>query len=97
MDEDLKTTTTTKPARRLCSEIQLFDLCDLESCNSRAERFCTNSELLSKFDQIAEEDMSCPTEQYLAEETDESESDDEYGYGDEFSGGDYDDEDGREE
>lgn len=96
MDQDNKTATT-KPARRLCSEIQLFDLCDLESCSHRVDRACTNSELLTKFEQIAEDDMSCPTEQYLVEELEESEDDDELGCGDELSGDDYDDEDGWEE
>ena len=44
------------PAQRLCSEIQLFDLCDLDSCRFRKSRFCTNEELLAKFESISEED-----------------------------------------
>lgn len=43
-------------AQRLCSEIQLFDLCELDSCRFRCNRYCTNEELLSKFESIAEED-----------------------------------------
>jgi hypothetical protein len=43
-------------ARRLCSEIQLFDLCDLDSCRYKSSRFCTNEELLVKFESIREED-----------------------------------------
>jgi len=43
-------------ARRLCSEIQLFDLCDLDSCRFKSSRFCTNEELLAKFESIKEED-----------------------------------------
>jgi hypothetical protein len=43
-------------AKRLCSEIQLFDLCDLDSCRFKSSRFCTNEELLSKFESIKEED-----------------------------------------
>lgn len=43
-------------ARRLCSEIQLFDLCDLDSCRYKNSRFCTNEELLEKFESIREED-----------------------------------------
>ncbi|MFA7060127.1 MAG: hypothetical protein WC156_04845 [Pedobacter sp.] len=93
MDQDIKTAVT-KSASRLCSEIQLFDLCDLESCNYKVNRFCTNTQRLSKFEQIAEDDMSCPTEQYLFEELEESGfDDDEPGYGDELFGDDFDDED----
>lgn len=48
----------TSPALRLCSEIQLFDLCDLESCRFKSDRYCTNCELLVKFDSIKEDDDS---------------------------------------
>jgi hypothetical protein len=96
MDQDIKTVTT-KPTRRLCSEIQLFDLCDLDSCNYKVNRFCTNTLRLSEFEQIAEDDISCPTEKYLSEELEESGFDDESGYGYELSeddfDGDFDDED----
>lgn len=44
------------PALRLCSEIQLFDLCDLDSCRYKSDRYCTNDELLVKFESIKEED-----------------------------------------
>lgn len=43
-------------AQRLCSEIQLFDLCDLASCRFKNSRFCTNEELVAKFESIKEED-----------------------------------------
>ncbi len=43
-------------AQRLCSEIQLFDLCDLENCLFRKGRFCSNEELLRKFESIKDED-----------------------------------------
>ncbi len=45
------------PPERLCSEIQLFDLCDLESCRYRKGRYCTDERLLAKFEAIREEDM----------------------------------------
>lgn len=45
-----------QPARRLCTEIQLFDLCDLDSCSHQRGRFCTNEELLTKFESIREEE-----------------------------------------
>jgi len=42
--------------RRLCSEIQLFDLCDLDVCRFRKDRFCSNDDLLRKFESIKEKD-----------------------------------------
>lgn len=42
--------------QRLCSEIQLFDLCDLFGCNFKKGRFCTNEDLLKKFESIKEKD-----------------------------------------
>jgi hypothetical protein len=42
--------------RRLCSEIQLFDLCDLETCRKKDGRFCTDPEVLERFEAIKEED-----------------------------------------
>lgn len=61
--------------RRLCSEIQLFDLCDLETCCQKDGRYCTNVEVLERFEAIKEEDERSP-EQYLAEELDEDEEGD---------------------
>ena len=58
-------------AQRLCSEIQLFDLCDLDSCRFKSSRFCTNEQLLSKFEAIKEED----DRNTLLYEEDESEED----------------------
>ncbi len=43
-------------SQRLCSEIQLFDLCDLDTCRFKRSRYCTNEELLAKFESIKEED-----------------------------------------
>lgn len=45
-----------KAVNRLCNEIQLFDLCDLDSCSYREGRFCTKEELLRKFEAINEVD-----------------------------------------
>lgn len=44
------------PIKRLCGEIQLFELCDLGRCNHKDGRFCTNSDLLLRFERIADED-----------------------------------------
>lgn len=65
--------------KRLCSEIQLFDLCSKDTCTCRDGRYCSNSEMLAKFEAISEEDeraLNVPAE----DEEDELESseDDEY-------------------
>jgi hypothetical protein len=54
-DEPIKTEMeTTTPPRRLCSEIQLFDLCELERCRFKDGRFCTEPDLLARFEAVAE-------------------------------------------
>lgn len=63
---------TQQRARRLCSEIQLFDLCDLDTCCQKDGRFCTNEEVLQRFEAIKEEDERSP-QQYLSEDLDEDE------------------------
>jgi len=83
---------TPQNPRRLCSEIQLFDLCDLDTCSCKEGRYCTNKEVLDRFEAIKEEDEHSP-EQYLTEDLDEAEGaeglDDE---DEEFGDGEYDDE-----
>ena len=59
--------------KRLCSEIQLFDLCDLDTCTCKDGRFCTNPEILQRFEAIKEEDER---PQYLPDEL-EGEEDEE--------------------
>jgi len=63
----------TQPTKRLCSEIQLFDLCDLDTCTCKDGRFCTNPEILQRFEAIKEEDER---PQYLPDEL-EGEEDEE--------------------
>lgn len=75
------------PADRLCSEIQLFDLCDLEKCRHKKGRYCTNEELLARFEAIREEDDKAA----LIYDEDEFEDEDDMEY-DEFDGEDYDEE-----
>lgn len=66
--------------RRLCSEIQLFDLCDLERCRYKQGRFCTRTELLARFEQIADEDECAPLRNTAEEDiVDEDEDLDDYG------------------
>lgn len=62
--------------RRLCSEIQLFDLCDLESCSHRQGRFCTRKDLLVRFEHIADEDECAPLRNALSDSGEEDEYDD---------------------
>ncbi|NTV48259.1 MAG: hypothetical protein HGB32_09600 [Geobacteraceae bacterium] len=78
--------------KRLCSEIQLFDLCDLDSCASKNGRFCTDSLLLDRFEKIAEKEL-VSSDSYIAEEIDDEEAADNYGYDeeDEFAADDLDD------
>ncbi|HXE96769.1 MAG TPA: hypothetical protein VN642_10210 [Dongiaceae bacterium] len=62
---------TDVPPQRLCCEIQLFELCDLCSCTDKNGRFCTNPDLLGRFEKIAEEELRVP-ERYLSEEDDDA-------------------------
>lgn len=64
---------TKQPARRLCSEIQLFDLCDLDYCRQKDGRYCTNQEALERFEAIQEVD---DTSDYVAEGYEEEEDED---------------------
>ncbi len=61
--------------RRLCSEIQLFDLCDLEYCSHKEGRFCARTELLARFEHISDEDECAP----LRDAREEDDLDDELG------------------
>ena len=65
---------------RLCSEIQLFDLCDLETCLQKNGRFCTDTELLCQFEKVAENELRIP-ERGFSEELDDADMDDEFGSG----------------
>ena len=65
---------TQSVTKRLCSEIQLFDLCDLDTCTCKDGRFCTNPEILQKFEAIKEEDER--STQYLSDEFEGEEDED---------------------
>lgn len=56
MREEHRPPEAAQQLQRLCSEIQLFDLCDLECCSHKQGRFCTRTELLARFEHIADED-----------------------------------------
>lgn len=79
MTEDVK---GVKPVeKRLCSEIQLFDICDLDSCNFKRDRFCSNEALLEKFEAIQEVDDR-PADVYDEHEGDEEDCDSEEDFDD---------------
>ena len=68
-----------KPVQRLCNEIQLFDLCDLEKCGYKQGLYCTSEDLLNRFEAIADEDERQPAAGLISEELDDGEdTDDEY-------------------
>lgn len=80
------------PPARLCTEIQLFDLCTKETCSHRSGRFCTHGETLARFEAISEEDDVPALMEDLEdlEDTDDLDADESYD-------DDYDSEDNEEE
>lgn len=60
---------------RLCSEIQLFDLCERKDCEFKKGRYCTNHDILARFEAISDDEDECSTEQFLGDETEEMEED----------------------
>jgi hypothetical protein len=58
--------------KRLCTEIQLFDLCDKDVCGHRDGRYCTKGDILAKFEAIKEEDERSP-EQFMGDELEDVE------------------------
>ncbi len=89
--EDENNIPVTTPVRRLCNEIQLFDLCDLESCNYKEGRFCINQELIERFENISEDDAR-QVDRYQDGEDDAVDGDDESDFGDGLDVVGYDDE-----
>ena len=57
--------------QRLCSEIQLFDLCDRDDCQFKKGRYCTNQDILARFEAISDDEDANSTEQFLVDEMDE--------------------------
>jgi hypothetical protein len=68
----------TKP-RRLCSEIQLFDLCSLENCKCRDGRYCGDESIIAKFETISEDEMDY-SDQFLIDELEDLEDSDDAEY-----------------
>ncbi|MBT1071685.1 hypothetical protein [Pelotalea chapellei] len=96
MEEKIEKTEQVKPAQRLCNEIQLFDLCDLDQCNQKDGRFCIDSELLARFESISEKEEGS-AKHYLKDEIDEDQESDVEGDFMETHGFSIDSEDGWEE
>lgn len=76
------------PIKRLCNEIQLFDLCDKNVCFSKSGNYCTENDLLTRFENIEEQESRRPSDEFSVEieDTDEVDHDideDEF-YDDEF-------------
>lgn len=67
-----KTADNPLPVKRLCSEIQLFDLCEKESCSFRDGRFCTDPAMLARFEAVSEPE----DRQYLDDEMEDLDEDD---------------------
>ncbi len=67
-----------QPVKRLCGEIQLFDLCDLDHCNHKDGRFCTHTDLLTRFEHIADEEDAVQQNRPVVV-CDEENDDDEHG------------------
>jgi len=81
-----------KNPQRLCSEIQLFDLCERDVCGHKDGRYCTKGDLIARFEAIADEEERSP-EQFLAEELDEVEGADDLGYDETYGVDEYGEED----
>ncbi len=84
-----------KKAQRLCSEIQLFDLCELDVCGHKDGRYCTKGDLIARFEAIADDEERAP-EQYLAEELEDVEGAGDLGYDEAFGVDEYGEEDDEE-
>ncbi|MCM2357739.1 MAG: hypothetical protein NDI77_06295 [Geobacteraceae bacterium] len=69
--------------QRLCSEIQLFDLCERDVCSHKDGRYCTKGDILARFEAILDEEERSP-EQFMADELDDVEGADDLGYDDAY-------------
>jgi hypothetical protein len=66
--------------QRLCSEIQLFDLCDKDVCGHKDGRYCTKGDILARFEAIMDEEDERSPEQFMADELDDIEGAGDLGY-----------------
>lgn len=70
--------------QRLCSEIQLFDLCDKDVCGHKDGRYCTKGDILARFEAIMDEEDRSP-EQFMADELDDVEAAGDLGYDESYA------------
>ena len=61
--------------QRLCSEIQLFDLCDRVDCKFKKGRYCTNQDILARFEAISDDEDANSQDRFLVDEMEEMEED----------------------
>ena len=83
--------------RRLCSEIQLFDLCGKDVCGHKDGRYCTKGDILARFEAIMDEDDKRSPEQFMADELDDVEGGDDMAYDEAFGVDEYGEEESDEE
>ena len=62
--------------KRLCSEIQLFDICTKTSCTQKDGRYCIDGDILAKFEAISDDEDTASNDLFLADEMEEMEEDD---------------------
>ncbi len=61
--------------KRLCTEIQLFDLCSRGSCPYKDGRFCTDSGILARFEAISDDEDAGSGDLFMADEMEEMNED----------------------
>lgn len=81
--------------QRLCSEIQLFDLCEKDVCSHKDGRYCTKGDILAKFEAITEQEERSP-EQFMADELDDVEGAGDLGYDEAYAVDEYGEEEDEE-
>ena len=92
MTNDSQNNDSPKNPPRLCSEIQLFDLCTKETCSHRSGRYCTDGDILARFEAISEEDDTA----LLMEDPDDMEESDDLECDDDAVDDDYDSDESEE-
>lgn len=78
--------------QRLCSEIQLFDLCDKDVCGHKDGRYCTKGDILTRFEAIMDTEDARSPEQFMADELDDLEGADDLGYDEAYGVDEYEEE-----
>jgi hypothetical protein len=61
--------------KRLCSEIQLFDICTKSSCKHKDGRYCIDGDILARFEAISDEEDTGSNDLFLADEMEEMDED----------------------